>query len=133
MIKENPFFMFIVNEMIVESVEEPVLGPGGHDLLEEVQWVPVVKPGAAAHLAVPGVAQVVGAALAPALPLVAALGVVTRPAGQVVVRQEEPVQVVPGRQLADAGVQQGQPRLGGGEKAMADIEHGFKDNLGLSQ
>ena len=106
MIKENPFFMFIVNEMIVESVEEPVLCPGGHDLLEEVQWVPVVKPGAAAHLAVPGVAQVVGATLAPALTLVAGPGVVPRPAGQVVVRQEEPVQVVPGRQLADVVAEQ---------------------------
>ena len=55
-IKEESLEVFIVYEMVIEHVDELLLVVVLQDVLEELEWIPVVVPGTVSDLLIPSVA-----------------------------------------------------------------------------
>ena len=55
-IKEESLEVVIVYEMVIEHVDELLFVVVLQDVLEELEWIPVVVPGAVSDLLIPSVA-----------------------------------------------------------------------------
>ena len=55
-IKEESLEVVVVYEMVIEHVDELLLVVVLQDVLEELEWIPVVVPGTVSDLLIPSVA-----------------------------------------------------------------------------